>query len=107
MTQRTTKRRARPDYKAHIATVEQLWRLDPDRADALITLAEFALKEEQAKVSAARGIRGRLLSRLQAVHDCPEPKGGGFVQLQASASGAKSWRCEGCGKVVTLEGSRS
>ena len=107
MTQRTTKRRATPDYAAHLATVEQLWRLNPDRADALIKIAAFAVTEEHAKVSAARGVRGRLLSRLQAVHDCGEPKGGGFVQLPPSASGAKSWRCDGCGKVVTLERSRS
>ncbi len=74
---------------------------------ALIKLAAFAVTEEQDKVSKARGIRGRLLSRLQAAHDCPEPKGGGVVQLPPSASGAKSWRCEGCGRVITLEGSRS
>jgi len=96
-----------PDYAAHVATVEKLWRLNPDRADALFKIAVFAMKEEQAKISGARGIRGRLLSRLQAVHDCPEPKGGGFVQLRPSASGANSWRCEACSKVVTLERSRS
>jgi hypothetical protein len=93
----------KPDYTA---VMEELSHLNPDRADALLQMAEWALKEEQAKVSGARGVRGRLLSRLQAAHDCLEPKGGGFVQLPPSASGAKSWRCEGCAKVVTLEGSR-
>jgi hypothetical protein len=100
-------KKAAPDYKAHLATVEQLWSLNPDRADALIKIAAFAVTEEQAKGSAGRGVRGRLLSWFQAAHDCPEPKGGGFVQLPPSASGAKSWRCEGCGKVVTLERRRS
>jgi DNA invertase Pin-like site-specific DNA recombinase len=75
--QRTTKRAVDPpDYAAHTATVQQLWRLNPDRAEALIKIAAFAVQEEHAKVSGARGVQGRLLSRLQAVHDCPEPKGG-------------------------------
>ena len=41
-----------------------------------------------------------LQGRLQAVHDCPK-NDRGYVQLQATA--VRSWRCEGCGTVVTLE----
>jgi hypothetical protein len=33
--QRTTKRRATPDHAAHLATVEQLCRLNPERADGV------------------------------------------------------------------------
>jgi hypothetical protein len=89
------------DYVAHRETVEKLYWLNPDRAEALIKIAEFTLKEEQDRVRRQRPTR-TLLARLQAVHDCPKPAGGGFVQLQGSASGAKSWRCEGCGQVVEL-----
>jgi hypothetical protein len=41
-----------------------------------------------------------LQGRLQAVHDCPK-NGRGFVQAQTT--GVRSWRCEGCGAIVTLE----
>jgi hypothetical protein len=47
-----------------------------------------------------------LQGRLQAAHACPK-NDRGYVQLQGSASGLREWRCEGCGKVVTLERSRS
>jgi len=96
-----------PNFAAHTEIVKEFWRLNPDRAEALIEIAEWGLSEELAKVTGGRGVRGRLLSRLQAVHDCDKPTGGGFVQLQPSASGAKSWRCIGCNQIVALEGSQS
>jgi hypothetical protein len=79
---------------AHTATVEQLARLNPDRADALIKIAAFTLKEEQAKLSAAR---------LRIGHVCPRIDDPEFVQLQPSASGVRAWRCWGCGAIVTSE----
>jgi hypothetical protein len=57
--------------------------------------------DRPARVPTPRTLQGR----LQAVHDCG--KDAGFTQLERSTSGPRTFRCEACGKVVTLEGGRS
>jgi hypothetical protein len=60
------------------------------------------LESETNAMTAARGVRGRLLSRLQARHDCAQPDGGGFEQVEPEY-GVKRWRCLGCNLIVTLD----
>jgi hypothetical protein len=55
------------------------------------------------ETAAKRGVRGRLLSRLQAVHECRHPEADrGFEQLEPIGK-QRRWRCLGCDRIVTLD----
>lgn len=82
------------------AKLETLGHLNPAKLQALDTIVDYAIRDEKAAVSTARGIRARLLSRLQAVHDCQQPHGGQFEQLPAHGR-FRSWRCTGCNLIIT------
>lgn len=90
-----------PDLSAHVRTVEKLWHLNPDRADALIKIAAITLKEEQEKLRPKRPAQ-TLLARLQAVHHCRKGDDAGFEQLPHTSSSAPVWRCNACGAEITL-----
>lgn len=68
--------------------------------------------EKEPARNLSKAPRATLMERLRAVHLCAAarqdrrcliPNPAGFVQLPTSASGARAWRCEGCGAVVTLD----
>lgn len=65
-------------------------------------MIDMVLARLNKAVATERGVRGRLLSRLQAVHDCQQPDGGHFEQIEPFGK-VRRWRCSGCDRIVTLD----
>jgi hypothetical protein len=91
------------DYVELEKHVRKLERLNPQRARAVVNIAAYYVQDEhkQAKADRERGQKRSLESRLLKVHRCETDRHAGFAQLPPSGD-LKSWRCEGCGQVITL-----
>jgi hypothetical protein len=96
-----------PDVDVVVERIRQLAVQEPLYFKAIGLLIQGRPTNEALHVQSKRGRRSDLLTRLQTIHTCPRKDDPGFVQLQPPASGDKSWRCSGCGAVISVEkGSR-
>jgi hypothetical protein len=91
------------NYDAILKGVRRLARADPQRAKAVEKIVAFYLKDvrTEAKADRARGQKRSLDKRLAAVHRCETDRFEGFTQIP-SVNDVRSWRCEGCGAIVSL-----
>jgi hypothetical protein len=80
--------------------LETIQRRSPKDFAALGVMVDMVLERLNKTTATERGIRGRLLSRLQAVHDCQQPDGGQFEQLPPHGR-RRSWKCSGCDRIIT------
>jgi hypothetical protein len=92
-----------PALDAVTAKLERIQRRSPEDFKAFGVLIDQVLERLNQTMAAERGARGRLLSRLQAVHDCPCPAGGQFEQIAPLYGKVRQWQCSGCSKIVTLD----
>lgn len=90
------------DYQALEKHVRKLERVSPAKADAVVKMVAYYLKDErsQSKVQRERTERRQIDRRLMAAHECPKVYVG-FTQLPPSGD-TRAWKCLGCGKTVTL-----
>ena len=82
--------------------LETIQRRSPADFEAFGVMLDMVLERLNKGAAAERGVRGRLLSRLQAVHECRQPDGGQFEQIEPLGK-VRQWRCSGCARVVTLD----
>jgi hypothetical protein len=69
-------------FDAAAAKLETIHRTSPKDFEAFAHLIDMVTNRLKKEASTERGVRGRLLSRLQARHDCAQPDGGGFEQIE-------------------------
>ena len=86
---------------AMAAKLETIAHRSPDDFAAFGHLIDMVLDRLKKQSAVDRGVRGRLLSRLQAVHECRQPLGGQFEQIEPLGK-VRQWRCSGCHKIITL-----
>lgn len=89
-------------FDATATQLETIHRTSPKTFAAFAQLIDGTLRRLKTEAAQDRGVRGRLLSRLQAVHDCDREDGGGFEQVEPLGR-IRQWRCLGCDRVVHLE----
>jgi hypothetical protein len=92
----------RPTVATTSANLETLLHLNPKSFEAVRTLVDEVLRTEKRHIVVECGVRGGLLSRLQAVHDCQHEDGGAFEQIEPLGR-IRQWKCSGCGRIVALE----
>ena len=93
------------NYDAILNGVRRLARVNPQRAKAVEKIVALYLKDERDENRARRSrASGRqLASRLLQAHRCESDRPAGFTQQPKTESSARSWRCDGCGAIVTLD----
>ncbi len=84
------------------AKIATLQRINPESFKALARITDLAVRNSRQESAARGAVSRRILSRLQAVHDCDREDGGGFEQIEPLGK-VRQWRCLGCDRIVTLE----
>ncbi len=82
--------------------LERIQHLYPADFAAIDVIVDSLIRRIKEESSAARGVRGRLLSRLQAIHECRQPLGGQFEQIEPLGK-VRQWRCSGCRRIIMLD----